>query len=81
MFREKPTCHGDEYTREHTQINRKSIYGRCIRLSCKRVSYADQGLVEKCYILAVADCMPWATFIVLIGRDVKVMKYHMVTYI
>ena len=46
-----------------------------------RVSYADQGLVEKCCILAVADRIPWATFSVLIGRDVKVMKIHMVMYI
>ena len=39
--REIPPCYSDEYAREHAQINRKSVYGRCVWLSYGRVSYAD----------------------------------------
>ena len=35
---------------------------------------------KKCCILAVADCMSWATLSVLLGSNVTVMNNHMVVY-
>ena len=33
-----------------------------------------RGWQKKCCVLAVADCMPWATFSALLGRNINVVS-------